>query len=188
MTLILTRMAALRIQNARADLVAAVMRVRARLGLLPPPQVRHAAAHWRKGVTYVHAMGASVAGVHHHMPPVQRFEADADAAEIGAAVLAGLAAYRERLRFPPADSPAAKARYLDFLKLLDARTNAEMAKGGKFVTIEGAADTLRFTPWRNEGARRGFSGMPPETNLELPADASLEDLGKALAEAFARCA
>lgn len=179
---------AVRIGNARADIVAAVMRLRARLGLLSPPQVRHAAAHWRGGVTYVHAVARSPHGVRHHTPPVLRFEAEAASAEVGAAVLASLAAYREWVRFPHANSQTAKARYQDFLRRLDVRTNAEMAKGGKLVSIEGMADTIRFTPWRNEGARRGFSDLSPDADLEIAADASLEELGEALAEAFARCA
>jgi hypothetical protein len=188
MTLVITSLAAIRLQDARTSIVAAFMGVLARFKLFPSPRVRHAAAHWRRGVTYVHAVGKTAAGVRTHMPPVQRRETSATYAEVGAAVRESLAAYRERVRFPHARSQADKTRYQDFLGLLDAKTNAEMMKGGKLVSIQSTPDAIRFTPRRNEGARRGFSGLPPEADLELPAAASLDDLGRALAEAFARCA
>ena len=182
-----TSLIAIRLRDAWANAIAAFEGRLVGLGLRGPPCVRRAAAHWRNGVTYVHAMGRRPSGASVQMPPVLRFEIGASAPEIGTAVLQSLAAYREGVSHPHARSLAAKARFLDFLRLLDARTNAEMMKGGKLVSVESTSDAIRLMPWRNAGARHGFTGMPLEAVLELPADASPGDLGKALAEAFARC-
>jgi hypothetical protein len=186
MSLTITTLFQVRLRNARATLSTVPYWLLARLGLLKP-KVRHASGYWRKGVIYIHAKDGLTTGGRLDRPPVTRFGAGAEPAAIGTAILETLAAYRGWVRGPNFRSGAYKTRRLAFLRLLDAKTNAEFMKGGKLVSIESAPDGIRMSPWRNEGARRGFSGMPSETVVELPARSDPEDLGKALIEAFARC-
>lgn len=183
-----TDLAAIKRQQAWARLRRTPRHLLGWIGLLPPPKMRHAAAHWRNDVTYVHAqLQIAVSGVNVFRPPVARFEADSPPAAVGAAVLESLAAYRAWARYPDLRSEAAKALFHDFLQQLDAKTNAQMMKGAKLVSISKDGHVIRLKPWRNAGARRGFEDMPSEVGIELPADASHEAIGEALAEAFARC-
>ena len=186
MSLVITPLFEVRLRNAWTTLRTIPYWLLARLGLLKP-RVRQASGYGRKGVIYIHAKDGLTMGGQLDRPPVASFGAGAEPAAIGTAILDMLALYRGWVLGPKFRSEAYKTQRLAFLRRLDAKTNADFMNCGKLVSIESGPDGIRMSPWRNEGARRGFGGMPPETVVELSGLASPEDLGKALTEAFARC-
>jgi hypothetical protein len=186
MTLVITTPFKVRLRDAWANLLTIRFWLLARLGLLKP-KVRQATGYWRKGVTYVHPQDELVPGHLQGRPPAAKFASDAPPAAVGAAIHEALGNYRIWVRAPHVRSAAYKAWFKTYLGMLDARTHAEVMKASKLVGIAKENGVVSFHPWRNEGARRGFTPMPPATVVEAPADASPDDLGRALAEAFARC-
>lgn len=186
MTLVIKTPSQVRLHEAWWRLLLIPRRLLARLGLLKP-RVRHAVGYWRAGVTYVHAEEELGPGHLRAKPPAARFESDASSAAIGRAIHEALAAYRIWVAAPHVRSAAYKAWLAGYFATLDATTNAQVMKGSKSVGITLENGIIRFHPWRNEGARMGFTPMPPEAAIELPADAAPHDLGQALVDAFTRC-
>jgi hypothetical protein len=76
----------------------------------------------------------------------------------------------------------------DFLREIGVRSWSKFAKTALSCTIELEGDQLEFLAWRNLGPREHYNFVPiRDRKMTIPFDASDEDLGLLLEEAFEAC-
>jgi hypothetical protein len=97
------------------------------------------------------------------------------------ALIAVRASTHEAPAPPPGFDPAAL-----LLKAAGLPSFTKFAKGTKSIDVSLEDGKLTVTPQKNGGPRRGFEWLT-EKKIELDAEASHEQIGEALDEAFRRC-
>ena len=123
----------------------------------------------------VHPSSQTTAGVWIAQEPLLVLDVDAPSSEKGRALRDSLAASVSNV-----PHPRSWAHHFDrFLEVADVKNWRAFVKNTRSVGVEDDGVSLILTPSRNQGARDGFTELLDRAR-QLPADASDEELGKAL--------
>ena len=113
--------------------------------------------------------------------PVERLPASSDFEEKGAVVLRALAHSRQGV-----ENPENWKVVSPILRAVGVHSRAELKRITRCCSVDWRDEGYRINPWRSLGPRSGEEGIPG-ADIHLPADASAEDIGRALEKAFAAC-
>ena len=73
-----------------------------------------------------------------------------------------------------------------YLKSMGFKSLAELHKGSLLCSVDESNDTLTFFSTINVGSRDGFK-FKTDKKIQIPANASVKDIGNAILEAFSKC-
>jgi hypothetical protein len=80
-----------------------------------------------------------------------------------------------------------KIRVKEYLKGMGVKTLKDIYKDSFSLDVYVKDNEIKFTPWKNKGAKEGFSGFEEDLSIKLPFNSPKEELVKALELALSRC-
>jgi len=113
--------------------------------------------------------------------PIIKLDASSPIEEIAKQVIYVMSCSKSNLQSPT----DWKAHLQEFLKLVGVKKHSDLYKNAISVGALTMNETIKFTPMVNKGSG-GFVNVP-NGQIVLPAKSSLEEISKALQEAFNRC-
>ena len=75
----------------------------------------------------------------------------------------------------------------EYLKSMGVKTIKALHDGAIYLSVNVRNSTITFTPWKNEGYKKGFSGFEEDLTIKLPFDSAREELVCALELTVSRC-
>jgi hypothetical protein len=127
----------------------------------------------------VHPTSYTIYGLGISAPPIEVFDASISPADLGLAVVEALGASRSEVPHPT-DFPALARPFYDAAGV---KSWSAFVKGSLSCTVDLDGSSLHINPWKNEGARKGFTPLPQQ-RLTLPASSPVEMLGQAVLDAL----
>ncbi|MGD9723221.1 MAG: contact-dependent growth inhibition system immunity protein [Pirellulales bacterium] len=146
--------------------------------------MKRASAYLRTNGWFLSAVSRTTVGIGMDTPPRIKVEANASDATLGEAVLQALSGSREGVPHP--DPKTADRSFDEMLDLAGVKSWAAFAKNALNVGTETDGEWLVIEPWKNEGAKRGFTQIA-NRNVRVRADASPSEIGAALKSAIELC-
>jgi hypothetical protein len=142
--------------------------------------MKSAKAYRRDGKWYIHSDCQTTAGVWIASAPY--LASDNDPSALGGAILRALEA--SAIGVPhPTDWGNIFSPVLD---LAGVKSWATFVKGASLVGIEANGPKIVLTPHHNQGPKEGFDPLENQ-HIQIPAEASVSDLGQAALNVFALC-
>lgn len=126
----------------------------------------------------------AVSGMWLDHDPVAKLGEIASDEDVGQVILDAVSASRQDV--PDAVDP--NARMSSLLEIAGARSWATFERSAKAVRVELDNECLRFCPSRTlRGSDTGFAPLDSNKDVALPSNATANEIGAALREAFSRC-
>lgn len=142
---------------------------------------RFAAAFYRSGHVFIQPYYRTTAGVLIGGEPIKDLEFDASDRELGEALVEALGHFKSGVPHPadwgkvsqPLNEAAGVKGWSSFIK------------GARSCEVADEGGTLIFVPMRNAGVRAGFQFLN-DSSTKLAADATADEIGRTLRNAFER--